>query len=120
ANGALVGGVIVPIDFTAREQIEGVPTVVREDRGELEARDDRALPRAIEHAGDDHLMAFIELREAAVQSQICGVLRSIVTVEIRGGVEAFAVGVIPQQREGIAEALLNFQDSSLVKRRRRR
>src|SRR2546429_6878135 len=33
-------------------------------------------------------------------------------------VETFAVGVIPQKREGIAEALLNFQDSPLVKRRR--
>src|SRR5947208_13820039 len=118
ANRPLVGGVIISVDLAARKQGEGVPAVVREDRSELEARDDRALPRAIKHPGDDPLMALIARREAAVQAQIGRVLRSVVTVEIRGGVETFAVGVIPQKREGIAEALLNFQDSPLVKRRR--
>src|SRR6516225_1453866 len=118
ANGPLVGGVIISVDLAAGKQVEGVSAVVREDRSELETRDDRALPRAVEHAGDDHLMALIERREAAVQAQIGRVLRSIVTVEIRGGVETLAVSVIPQDREGIAEALLDFQDSSLVERRR--
>src|SRR2546429_4071330 len=85
ANRPLVGGVIISVDLAARKQVEGVPAVVREDRSELEARDDRALPRAIKHAGDDHFMALIERREAAVQAQIGRVLRSVVTVEIRGG-----------------------------------
>src|SRR5207253_6223135 len=53
ANRPLVGGVIISVDLAARKQVEGVPAVVREDRSELEARDDRALPRAIKHAGDD-------------------------------------------------------------------
>src|SRR2546429_3662674 len=70
ANRPLVGGVIISVDLAARKQVEGVPAVVREDRSELEARDDRALPRAIKHAGDDHFMALIERREAAVQAQI--------------------------------------------------
>src|ERR1700756_5505410 len=118
ANGPLVGGVIISVDLAARKQVEGVSAVVREDRSKLEAGDDRALPRAIEHAGDDRLMALIERREATVQAQIGRVLRSVVTVEIRGGVKTLAVSVIPQKGEGIAEALLNFHDSPLVERRR--
>jgi hypothetical protein len=102
ANRPLVGGVIISVDLAACEQVKGVPAVIRENRSDLETGYDRILPRAIEHAGGDHLMALIELREAAVQAQICRVLRSVVTVEIRGRVEAFAVGVIPKQSEGIA------------------
>src|SRR5205807_10613037 len=77
ANRPLVGGVIISVDLAARKQVEGVPAVVREYRSELEARDDRALPRAIKHSGDDDFMPLIDPRYSAVQPEIGRVPRSV-------------------------------------------
>src|SRR5258708_33852280 len=71
------------------------------------------LPRAFNDAGQHDFMALIEFRKAAIGAEVGRILRSIIAVEIRGGVKAFAKGVVAKQGEVIAEALLEFQNSGL-------
>src|SRR6202795_3395171 len=59
-------------------------------------------------------MSLIKFRQTAIQGNVCRILWSVVGVEIRGGIEAFAVGVIPEQGEVLTEALFDFHDTAFV------
>ncbi len=83
--------------------------------GELEAGQECVFPRAIEDSGGDKLVPLIKLGEAAFGRQIGIVLRPEVTVEVCGSVIRFAIGVVGEEREVVAEAFFKFDDAALVK-----
>ena len=62
-------------------------------------------------------MPLIKRRTAALFGEIRLIHGPKVAVEIRDLVDGFAIRVIPDQCEVIAEALLDFEDTAVVKRR---
>src|ERR1700686_5457139 len=88
--------------------------VVTEDRSQLESGQNTLFPGAVDHAGDHHFVPLIKLGETAVNVDVGWILRPIVTIEICRRVKGFTVGVIPKEREVIAEAFFELQDASLV------
>src|SRR5689334_22700085 len=62
-------------------------------------------------------MTLVEVRKRAFYAQAGVVLGAEIAVEIRGGVKPFAVRVIAEKREIVAEALLDLDDPSFVQRR---
>src|ERR1700722_2429919 len=88
--------------------------VVTEDRSQLESGQNALFPGAVDHAGDHHFVPLIKLGETAVYVDVGWILRAIVAIEIRRRVKGFTVGVIPKEREVIAEAFLDLQDAALV------
>src|SRR5215472_2513717 len=91
--------------------------VVGENWRQLEAPHDVSLPRAVEHARNDHLVALVTLRETAVEAQVRRILRPVVTVEVCGSVEALAESVVSEEREVSAETLLYLKDSAFIQSR---
>src|SRR5580658_3616694 len=118
ADGTLVGDVIIAIDRAACEQIERMTAVVLENRRKLKTGQESVLPRAVDHPGQNHFVAFIEFRERALRVQVRGILRTEVGVEIGAGVEGFAVGVISEEREIVVEAFVDFDNAAFVEARR--
>ena len=106
ADGTLVGCVIVAVDFSSGKQIKRMPAVIAHNRRELEAGENFLFLRAVKHPGDDDFVALIELGEASIEIDIGGILRAIVAVEIGGGIESLAKGVIGKQGEVSAETFL--------------
>src|SRR6516164_3751653 len=91
-----------------------MPTRIGENGRELKARQDSLPPRAFKYSTDDYFMPLIECGKTPIESQIGGVLRSVVRVVIRRGVEGLAVGVVRKQCVVIAEAFLKLDDSSHI------
>src|ERR1700735_5490893 len=113
----LIGDVIVAVDFAAHEQVERQATVIGENGRELKSGQDRILPRTVEHSGDYDLVALVKFGETSIQARLSRILRRIVGVEVRGGVEAFAEGVVSKHGEVIAEAFLRVHNQALVQGR---
>src|ERR1700686_2793096 len=89
--------------------------VETEDRSQLESGQNASFPGAVDHAGDHHFVPVIKLRETAVYVDVGWILRPVVTIEICRRVKRFTVGVIPKEREVIAEAFLDLQDAPFIK-----
>src|SRR5215469_3977392 len=97
ANWTFVGCVVVAVDLAPGEQVKGMTAVVGENWRQLETAHDLSLPRAVEYAGNYHLVALVKLRETAVEAQVRRILRPVVAVEVRGSVEALAESVVSQE-----------------------
>src|SRR5258708_25926 len=108
SDRTLIGGVIVAVHLTSSQQVERMSAVIGKSRRQLKARKGWILPRAVKHSGHYDFMALIEFRKSAIRAQVRRILRSIIAVEIRRGVEALAKSVVAQQSKVIAEALLEF------------
>src|SRR5262249_50280997 len=91
-----------------------MPTVIAHNRRELEAGENFLFPRAVKHPGDDDFVALIELGEASIEIDVGGILGAIVAVEIGGGIESLAEGVIGKQGEVSAETFLYFENAALI------
>src|SRR5208282_1289942 len=118
---AVVGEVTVAIDVGTGEKIKGMAAVVVEDGRKLEASENAGFfPRAFKHPCDDNLVALIKIRNRPITTQACGIKRRIITVEVRGIVQSFAVGIVRQHQEMIREALLEFENTALIESGRRR
>src|SRR5208283_238147 len=113
-DGAAIGGVIVAIGGLSTQQIKRMPAVVIENRRHLEAGQS-APPGAVEDSRDDHFVSLIEVGSSAFRTHVQVVLRSVVAVEIRGGVDGVAVGVIRHDRGGLVELLLDLDNAALIK-----
>src|ERR1700730_6530314 len=88
--------------------------VVTEDRSQLESGQNTLFPGAVDHAGNHHFVPLIKLGETGVNVDVGWILRPIVTIEICRCVKGFTVGLLPKEREEIAEAFFNLQDAALV------
>src|SRR5215472_396158 len=109
SDGALIGRVIVAVDLSAREQIEWVPAVVGENRSKLETSQDAILlPRAVKNACDHNFVSLVERGQRTVKPEVCGILRTVVAVEVCRGVVGLAVGIVSEQRKVVLEALADF------------
>src|SRR5712671_1102195 len=64
--------------------------------------------------GEDKLVSLVKLGKTPFSAKVGVVGGTKVAVEVRGGVESFAIGVIRDQREIVAKALLNFENSAFV------
>src|SRR5208282_5399285 len=91
--------------------------VVGKNRSQLKGGKERILPGAVKYTGRHDFVSLIEFRKRAIGAQVRRILRSIVAVKISTGVESFAVGVVAKHGEMIAEALLDFENSGLIKGR---
>jgi len=96
-----------------------MPAVVIQNRRHFEARPGSS-PWAVEHARDYHFLPFIEIRDRTIRIRVQVVLRSVVAVEVRGGVDGLAEGVIRHDRGRFVELLLDFDNAALIKGGRRR
>src|SRR5260370_20571808 len=114
SDRTFVSGVIVSVDLAACQQVERMSTIVGKNRRQLKARKERILPGAFDYASHHDFMALIEFRKPAVGAQVARILRAIIAVEIRRGIEAFAKSVVAKQGEVIAEALLDPENCSLI------
>src|SRR6476646_1938050 len=94
-----------------------MPAVIADDGCELKARKDGIFPRAVEDGSQNEFVALVEVRKTAFGSEIGVVYRAKVAVEVRGGIKRLAVGVIADEREIVAEALLDLNDATLVESR---
>src|SRR5260370_13038909 len=115
SDRTFVGGVIVAVHLAACQQVERMSTVVSKNRSQLKAGKEGILPGPFNSAGRTDFMAPIDFRERAVGAEVGRILQSKIAIKISTRVEAFAESVVGKQREVIAEALLDFYDSSLVK-----
>src|SRR5260370_2666387 len=115
SDRTFVGGVIVAVHLAACQQVERMSTVVTKNRSQLKAGKEGILPGTFNYAGRNEFLALIELRKLAIGAEVGLILRSKIAIKISSRVEAFAESVVAKQREVIAEALLDFYDSSLVK-----
>jgi len=116
ADGAVIGGMAVAVDVGASEQIKRMPAVKTNNGRKLEAREGGAFPRAMDDRRRDNLVPLIKVGEPSFGRQISVVLRPKVTVEICRSVQCFAIGVVANECEVVAELLFEFDDSTLVKR----
>src|SRR5262249_7112705 len=91
-----------------------MPAVITENRGQLETGQDPLSPWAVEHRGNHHFVSLVELRKTSIEIDVGRVLRAVVTVEIGRRIDRFAVSVVSEYREVVAEPLLDFQDSTLI------
>src|SRR5260370_6801805 len=113
-----MGGRAAFMHVRSRQQIKRVPAVVTDNGRELETGKDCILPGASQNAGKHYFVPLVEVRKRAYRSQVGLVLRREIAVEVAGGVECLAERVIPEEREVVAEALVDFQDGPVVKSRR--
>src|SRR6266550_1819502 len=88
------------------------------DGSQREPGHKRVFPWTINNRGSDNLVPLIKVGEPTFGRQVGIVLRSKITVEVSRSVKRFAVSVVADESEVVAEALLEFDDSPLVKRRR--
>ena len=117
-NRTLIGGVIVPVYLSTGVEVERMSAVVLEDRRQLEALEDGLLPRTVQHRSHHHFVPLVERRNSAIEVQVCRILRTEVGVEIGSGVDGFAVGVICEEREIVAQALRHLQNPTFIQTRR--
>ena len=109
AGRTIVGEVVVPIDIGACQQIEGMSAVIGEDGRQLKTRQKRSTPRAVHNSCQDPFMPLIEIGERSLCTQIYFIKGGVVAIEICGVVNGFAIGVICQQCEVIAEPFLDLE-----------
>src|ERR1700684_1880265 len=74
-------------------------------------------PRAIEDTGDYHFVPLVELRKRSIQAEVRRILWAVIGVEVGGCIKSFAVRVVSENREVIAEAFFHFYNQSFVKSR---
>src|SRR6266478_9638804 len=115
ADGAIIRGVAIAVDVRPGQQVEGVAGVISNDGRQLEPREDSAFPRAINNGGDDKFVPLVKVGKSSFSAKIRVVEGAKVAVEVSRGVESLAVSVIPNQREIVAKALFNFENSAFVK-----
>ena len=88
---------IVAIDVSTRQEIEGMAAVVGNNRSQLKAGKGAQMPRAIQHGCEHHFVPLIKVRQGSFRGQVHFIECGVITVEIGGVVEGFAVSVIGQQ-----------------------
>src|SRR4029077_15309627 len=88
--------------------------VITEDWRQFESLQYAIIPGALEYTGCNELVSFVEIGESAFCGEIGFVLRSVVTIEVGGGVPSLAVGVIGHGHKVTAEALLHFEGDALI------
>src|SRR5260370_8065278 len=103
-----MGGRAAFMHVRSRQQIKRVPAVVTDNGRELETGKDCILPGAVQNAGKHYFVPLVEVRKRAFRSQVGLVLRREIAVEVAGGVECLAERLIPEERQCVAQALLNF------------
>jgi hypothetical protein len=111
-----LGCMVVSIDLSDRKEIERMPAVVRKNQSQFEASQECILrPRTVEYARNDYLVTMVERRQSAIEAEVGRVLRSKVAVKVSGCVVRLAIGVVCEQHEVVAEELLYFEDTPVLR-----
>ena len=108
----------ISIHVRPGKKVEGMAAAKSHDGSQREPGHKRVFPWTINNRGSDNLVPLIKVGEPTFGRQVGIVLRSKITVEVSRSVKRFAVSVVADEREVVAEALLEFDDSPLVKRGR--
>src|SRR6266851_3700724 len=111
----------IAVNVSSYQEVKGSGAVAPHDGGQREARENvrckadifSALPGTFEEPCNYYFVPLIEFRKSAFTRQVRLIKCFVVAVPIRGVVQSFAVCITRHQTEGVAEALVNFENARL-------